>query len=68
MELNVEKQSRKESDQRALKKVEEKVQVVRVDVAVEEKERIEQIEKQHKIISDQLGDFQKELNEERRIR
>jgi len=68
LELNVAKQERKETAQEALRKVDEKIQAVKLDVITEERERIEEIERQHRIISDQVVSFEKELNEEKRIR
>jgi len=68
LELNVERQEIKETAQEALRKVDEKIQAVRLDVITEERERIEEIERQHRIISDQVINFEKELDEEKRLR
>jgi len=48
--------------------VDEKIQAARVDVIAEERERAEEVERQHRIISEQITEFERELSEEVRIR
>ena len=68
LELNVEKQSRKEIEQRITKKVEEKIYSLRVDVAKEQKANDELLERQTSEISDQIQTIQNDLENERRTR
>jgi len=68
LELNEEKQIRKEMEQRILKKGDEKVYSLRVDVSKDQKSREDSIQRQMKEISDQTGHLQREIEEEKKTR
>lgn len=64
----MEKQDCKEEEQRALRKVEEKVLAVKNDLSLEEEQRRQEVQRQYKIVSDQVSSFRRDLDEERRSR
>lgn len=66
--LNVEKQNRKEEEYYGLKRIDEKINAVKVDVISEEAQRTEELKRQQQVIAEQITNFQKELNNERRTR
>ena len=66
--LNMEKQSRKEDEYYGLKKIDEKIHAVKIDVVTEEAERTEELKRQQKVIAEQINGFQKELDDEKRTR
>ena len=68
LELNEEKQARKEMEQRILKKVDEKIYGLRIDVSKDQKNREEAIQKEITDITDQATLLQNELEIERRTR
>ena len=58
LELNVEKQSRKEMEQRIAKRVEEKIYTLRIEIAKEQKAGDELLEQQTKEIAEQISGLQ----------
>ena len=65
LELNTEKQNRKETEQRIVKKLEEKINALRTDVTKEQKKEDELIEKQTKEVIDQINELQDILENEK---
>ena len=68
LELNEEKQARKEMEQRLLKKVDEKIYSLRIDVSKDQKNREEIIQRQMRDLTDQTTQSQNEVEIERRTR
>ena len=64
----MEKQDWKDEELRALRKVEEKVLAVKNDFSTEEEQRRQEVQRQYKIVSDQVSSFRRDLDEERRNR
>ena len=65
LELNAEKLNRKETEQRIVKKIEEKINALRNDVTKEQKKEDETIEKQTKDVIDQINELQDILENEK---
>jgi len=68
IDLNNEKHNRKETEQRLVKKVEEKISALRGDVTKEQKKEDEIIERQTKIVVDNVNEIQDTLENERKNR
>ena len=66
--MNVEKQHRKEMEQRIAKRVDEKIYTLRVEVAKEQKQADELLEQQTREISEQISSISQDLEVERRTR
>lgn len=68
LELNVEKQNKREVEQRIAKKVDEKIYSLRLDIAKEQKSKDDTIDKQIRLINEELGSIQGDLEAEKRAR
>lgn len=68
LELNVEKQNRKEMEAKITKKVDDKIYALRVEVAKEQKQADELLERQTRDINEQIGAIQMEIDQERKSR
>ena len=68
LDLSVEKQARKETEQKISKMIDEKIFSLRLDLAKEKKVREETEDKYAKELSDQIAKLQDDLEMEQRIR
>ncbi len=68
LELNVEKQSRKEMETKIAKKVDDKISALRFEVAKEQKQADDLLARQSSEINEQISNLQNEVDQERKSR
>ena len=68
LELNVEKQNRKDMEAKITKKVDDKIYSLRIEVAKEQKQADELLERQSREINENISGLQNEIDQERRSR
>ena len=68
MELNVEKQNRKDMETKIAKRVDDKIYSLRIEVAKEQKQADELLEHQSRDINEQVSGLQNEVDQERKSR